>query len=145
MRDAVTRMVAVGAPAPRVLAYLAQAENLPEWCRAMLRIDEKDYGARPGSGAESESLRPDPFWADVDRSRGTVDYFFKTPGGIEVASARVFPLDGGAQVVLTIFEPPASCATCGTLKERVAAAEVDLMILKAILEGTPPAGEDVWH
>jgi polyketide cyclase/dehydrase/lipid transport protein len=149
MRQAVTRTVAIEASASRVLSYIARPENFPEWCRAMNRSGAHDDDA--GSAFQSGprvAYSHDPFWASVDGDHGTVDYFFRTSAGLEVASARVIPVDGGAQVVLTVFAPPKECRDCGSLEERIAAAEAELAILKAFLErSVEPVSskDDVWH
>jgi hypothetical protein len=148
MRRSVTRSLDIKAPAARVLASLSRIENLPDWMQTILqpaspgRETEKPSGAGPSFGKGGL-----PVEVVVDGARGTVDYFWSSSTGvIEMAAVRVIPMDGESQVVMTFFEPPEDCADCPTLEERCAAAEADLLMLKALLERGRGGGVgEIWH
>lgn len=149
MRRSITRTVGIRAPASRVIASLSRIENLPDSLRIF---------AQNGRGGGAEAVlpaRPRVFasrgWPGeivVDNLRGTVDYFWTTQCGLEVAAARVIPMDGESQVVVTFFEAPDDCGRCSSLEERSAAVEADLLLLKALLENSSAMKErqdEVWH
>lgn len=149
MRKSITRTVGIRAPAARVIASLSRIENLPDSSRIFVQT---------GRGGGAEAMLPArprvlasrgwPGEVVVDDLRGTVDYFWTTQCGLEVAAARVIPMDGESQVVVTFFEAPDDCGRCSSLEERSAAVEADLLMLKALLErgGELKKKEgEVWH
>jgi uncharacterized protein YndB with AHSA1/START domain len=145
MRKAVTTSISIDAPVSRVLSYIARPENMPEWFRTMLRLAEEQQSPAEAARPSPQIQESTPFWVEVDGERGTVDYYWRTTGGLDVATARVIPVDGGSQVVLTLFEPPTGCEGCGTLEERAAALESELSMIKAMLEAPQASQTDTWH
>lgn len=142
MRQSITRTLAIRAPAPEVIAWISRPENLPD-------LYQNIVGSCPTSGTRAAKIihhdKPVPVEVIVDPSAGTVDYFWHTSGGAEVAAVRVIPVDGESQVVVTFFEPPESCPRCTSLEERSAAVESDLLLMKALMESTGRKGAEVWH
>jgi len=146
MRESITRTVSIKAPAQRVLASLAQIENLPDWVRSVTHPRRRSTDASAGA-QETPSCTAGcwPLEVIVDAQRGTVDYVWAACGETEVAAARVIPLDGEAQVILTLFEPAGACSDCSSLAERSAAVEADLLMLKGLLEVRSAGPAETWH
>jgi hypothetical protein len=146
MRKSITRTVGIKAPAARVIASLSRIENLPDSSRIFVQTG-KGGGAEAMLPARPRALasRGWPAEVVVDDLRGTVDYFWTTQCGLEVAAARVIPMDGESQVVVTFFEAPDDCDRCSSLEERSAAVEADLLMLKALLERGAEPKDELWH
>jgi len=140
MRQSITRTVSIKAPATRVFASLSEPGNLPDWVRTVTQP-----GKSPEETANAVWGRSNPLEVIVAPTRGTVDYVWSECGSMEVAAARVIPMDGEAQVVITLFEPPGACTNCSSLEERSAAAESDLLLLKALLESGARGPRELWH
>ena len=146
MRKSITRTVGIKAPAGRVIASLSRMENLPDCSKTFLpAARETNVEAVLPMGRRNAAARGRPVEVVVDDVRGTVDYFWATRCGLEVAAVRVIPMDGESQVVVTFFEAPDNCSRCSSLEERSAAVEADLLMLKALLEHGDLGRDEAWH
>jgi hypothetical protein len=146
MRQSITRTVSIKAPAKRVLASISHPENLPDWLKSVLRSEH--HGSSKSTHALARSIAEkngQPLEVIVDKNSGTVDFLWSAGGAVDLAAARVIPVDGESELVLTIFEPPNACDGCSSLEERSEAVAADLIMLKALLELAQVGPGEAWN
>lgn len=123
-----TVSISIAVPPDRVIAYISDPANLPEWS-FFASVTETPSGwvaTTPGGG--SVGIR-----FDVSETHGVVDHFVAPPGRDEIhVPMRVVPNGPGSEVLFTLFQMPAMSDE--DFARDAAVVEEDLASLRAILE-----------
>jgi hypothetical protein len=99
-----TRTVTIDAAPDHVIAFVAEAGNLPAWavgfCRAIRPAEE------PGTWIVTTAQGEMPIRFVANEQLGTIDFYFTpAPGAEAVAFSRVVPNGTGAEYIFTQFQP----------------------------------------
>ena len=128
----------IRAPFDRVFAYVADAQNLPQWTGAFKRVYD-GQALMHGPGGPVEVL----LTVEASREHGTIDWSMRFPdGSVAKAYSRVVnPGEDQSLYVLTLTAPPLPLQQLeGALEEQSRVLREELERLKRILEDHP-AGE----
>lgn len=124
-----TQSITVAAPPEKVLQFVADPANLPEWAVGFAQEIRHEDGQWIVTSPQGDvGLR-----VDVDRARGIVDYAMSPGPGVEVtAFSRVLPNEHGSEYVFTQFQPPAT--TDEDFDGQIEALGQELQVLQGLLE-----------
>jgi hypothetical protein len=86
-----------------VFNYVSVPENQPEWAVNFVRSTAPVGGGRYVMESAVGRLT---YRVESDPARGTVDYYFETPGGDSVIPTRVVPHARGSIFMFTITRSP---------------------------------------
>ena len=124
-----TKTVSIGAAPAKVLAFLAEAPNLPRWAVGFAKAVRPagDRWIVETGGGEV------PVRIDVDPGTGVVDFVMTLAPGVEArAASRVLPRGDASEYVFTQFQAPGMSDDAFAGSVRTLAHE--LVVLKALLE-----------
>jgi hypothetical protein len=124
-----TISISIACPAEAVYDFIADPEHLPAWAPGLARAVRRDGDHwildREGGSIPIEFAPRNPF--------GVVDHRLTVRPDLTVLShLRVIPNGGGAEVMLTLFQP--DDVGMGQFEADAAIVEDDLQTLKRLLE-----------
>jgi Polyketide cyclase / dehydrase and lipid transport len=128
-----TRTVSIQAPPARVLEFVADVQNLPRWAVGFA----KSVSQTPGGWVVRTERGELGIRVDVDRQRGTIDFWMSPGPGVDVlAASRVLPRGTGSELIFTQFQT-------AEMPDDVFARSVqtlvhELTVLKALMEVACP-------
>lgn len=125
-----TKTVAIHASQQKVVAFLANPENLPRWAigfaRSVRRDGERWLVTTQSGGDVGVRIA-------ADARSGVVDFYMSPAPGVEgLAASRVVPSGDGVEYVFTQFQAPGM--TDDMFARSVDAVAHELTVLKALLE-----------
>lgn len=126
------RSIEVEAPYDRVFAFIADANNLPQWAHAFERVNGRKARLRTPNGVEDIDLR-----VDASFNVGTIDWIMTfTNGKTATANSRVTRAPAGRVVYSFVLNaPPLPLELLeGALAEQVRTLEGELSRLKGLIE-----------
>lgn len=124
-----TKSISINAKADKVVAFLAEPQNLPRWAVGFaqsVRRDGDRWVVKTGAGEMSIRIVAEP-------RLGVVDFFMSPAPGIEgLAASRVVSNGEGVEYVFTQFQGPGMPDEA--FKQSIQALAHELTVLKALLE-----------
>lgn len=124
-----TKTVTIQAPRDEVVAFLADARNLPRWAVGFakaVRADGDRWVVTTGGGEVGLRIVCEP-------RLGVVDFLISPAPGVEgVAASRVIPAGDTVEVTFTQFQAPGM--PDDAFAASVRAVEHELTVLRALLE-----------
>jgi hypothetical protein len=125
----ITKTVSIDAPIERVFAYLANAQNWPQWAivnvKAVNPRDDDWWDMTTPAGPAKLRIR-------ANAEYGILDHDFETPDASWSVPARVVPNGTGSEFMITFFQPPHF--TDAFFDDQVSFVDKELAKLKENLE-----------
>lgn len=126
----ITKSVRIDRDAETVFAFLADAANWPRWAivnvKATRRSADPDWWEMTTPhGAAKLRIR-------AEAKSGILDHDFVDPQASWTVPARVVPNGGGAEFMMTFFQPPGF--SDAFFDEQIKLVDIELAKLKALLE-----------
>jgi hypothetical protein len=129
-RRSTTKTVRIERDVPTVFAFLANPANWPRW--AVVNV-------------KSTTATNDPDWWDMmtphgaarlrirgDATHGILDHDWMDPQASWTVPARIVPNDGGAEFMMTFFQPPSF--DDAFFDQQIKLVDIELAKLKEVLE-----------
>jgi hypothetical protein len=124
-----TKSISINAAPEKVLAFLADPQNLPRWAVGFAKAVRKENGrwwVTTGGGDVAVRI-------ESEKRSGVVDFFMSPAPDVEVlAGSRVVPNGAGSEYVFTQFQVPGMPDEM--FEKNVKALEHELTVLRALLE-----------
>ena len=129
-RRSITKTVRIDRDPGTVFAFLADAANWPRW--AVVNVKATARTADPEWWDMTTPHGPAKLRIRADARHGILDHDFADPQASWTVPARVVPNGGGAEFMITFFQPPAF--SDAFFDEQIKLVDVELDTLKQLLE-----------
>lgn len=132
-RRSITKTVAVECDVQTMFAFISNPGNWPRW--AIVNVKSIAATHDPDRWDMMTPHGPAQLRIRANAAHGILDHDWIDPQASWTVPARVVPNDGGAEFMMTFFQPPSF--SDAFFDEQIKLVDIELAKLKEVLESTP--------